>query len=184
MAAKVVHVPGSECDWWVGAISGRGHGRFWVGPGHVVIAHRFAFAMTYGLEALDLAPLLGHRCDNPLCQRIGDGHVVVSTARENRREWVQRRNLVDSPLADPRGSRSRAEVLRSLTRVDPPTCQGERRNRAGQGVPSRTTELVVGPAVPALTGGVGPSPGTHFLSASGNCGPGESLGLRRLVARK
>lgn len=37
-AAKVVHVPGSECDWWVGAISGRGHGRFWVGPDHVVIA--------------------------------------------------------------------------------------------------------------------------------------------------
>ena len=124
-AAKVAHVPGSECDWWVGAISGRGHGRFWVGPDHVVIAHRFAFAMTHGLEALDLAPLLGHRCDNPLCQRIGDGHVVVSTARENRREWVQRRDLVDSPLADPRGSRSRAEVLRSLARVDPAGVRAE-----------------------------------------------------------
>lgn len=85
----------------------------------MVIAHRFAFALAQGLDALEAALLLGHRCDNPLCQRIGDGHVVVSSARQNRREWVQRRDLVDSPLADPRGSRSRAEVLRALARVDP-----------------------------------------------------------------
>lgn len=69
-ADKVVLVPGSDCVFWVGAISGRGHGRFWIGPDRVVIAHRFAFALTHGLEALEAAPLLGHRCDNPLCQRV------------------------------------------------------------------------------------------------------------------
>ena len=40
-AAKVVTVPRSECLWWTGAVSGRGHGRFWIAPGRVVIAHRF-----------------------------------------------------------------------------------------------------------------------------------------------
>ena len=124
-ADKVVLVPGSDCVFWVGAISGRGHGRFWIGPDRVVIAHRFAFALTHGLEALEAAPLLGHRCDNPLCQRVGVDHVVVSTARQNRREWVHRRDLVVSPLADPRGSRSRAEVLRSLARVDPAGVRAE-----------------------------------------------------------
>jgi hypothetical protein len=118
-SGKVVRVPGSDCLWWVGAISGRGHGRFWLGAGHVVIAHRFAFALARGLDALAACPLLGHRCDNPLCQRVGAGHLVASSARENRREWVLRRDRADSPLADPRGARQRAEALRDLARVDP-----------------------------------------------------------------
>lgn len=49
--AKTVRVPGSECRWWTGAVSGRGHGRFWIG-GHVVIAHRFAWAITHGVQSL------------------------------------------------------------------------------------------------------------------------------------
>jgi len=51
-------VPGSECLWWRGAVSGRGHGRFYVGtvvavdPGEsgrdlCVIAHRFGYALIY-----------------------------------------------------------------------------------------------------------------------------------------
>jgi hypothetical protein len=71
--SKVVQVPGSQCLWWTGAVSGRGHGRFWFGRGRVVIAHRFAFALAYGVEALDQVRVLGHRCDNPLCQRVGPG---------------------------------------------------------------------------------------------------------------
>ena len=31
--------------------AGAGMDGFWVGPDHVVIAHRFAFAMTHGLVA-------------------------------------------------------------------------------------------------------------------------------------
>ena len=34
--AKIVHVEGSECAWWTGAVSGRGHGRFWLASGRVV----------------------------------------------------------------------------------------------------------------------------------------------------
>ena len=114
--AKLVLVPGSECVWWTGAVSGRGHGRFWVGAGQVVIAHRFAYALVHG--ATSLPALLGHRCDNPLCQRIGEGHVVESTATLNRGEWLARRNVANGPLADPRGSRGRAIALRDLARVD------------------------------------------------------------------
>lgn len=86
--AKVTVVPGSDCLWWTGAVSGRserertdggGHGRFWYSRGRVIIAHRFAFAAVHGVGALEGARVLGHRCDNPLCQRIGPGHVVVSS---------------------------------------------------------------------------------------------------------
>lgn len=126
--AKVTTVPGSECLWWTGAVAGRshrertqggGHGRFWYAPGRVMIAHRFAYAVMHGADALYGARLLGHRCDNPLCQRIAPGHVVVSSAAQNRREWAIRRALTDGPLADPRGPRRRSRELRDLARTDP-----------------------------------------------------------------
>lgn len=116
---KIVTIPGSECRWWSGAISGGGHGRFWVGDDLVVIAHRFGFALVEGPEALEVAPLLAHRCDNPLCQRVDPDHLVASTAARNRQEWAIRRHIAGLPLSDPRGSRGRAEALRALLRHNP-----------------------------------------------------------------
>lgn len=117
--SKLVTVPGSSCTWWRGAVSGQGHGRFWVAGRQVVIAHRFAFALARGVQALEQADVLGHRCDNPLCQRIHPDHVVVSSPAANRREWAARRDLSGSPLTDPRGSSGRARALRDLLRRDP-----------------------------------------------------------------
>ncbi|WP_338752265.1 hypothetical protein [Janibacter alittae] len=117
--AKTVRVPGSDCLWWTGAISGRGHGRFWYAPGRVVIAHRFAWALAYGVESLVGIELLGHRCDNPLCQRIGPDHVVASSYVENRREWAIRKQITGSPLDDPRGydgGRGNCAIWRGVTR--------------------------------------------------------------------
>lgn len=118
-APKVVRAPGSECWWWTGAASGRGHGRIWLGSGRVAIAHRLAIATVHGVDALIRAEVLGHRCNNPLCQRIGPGHVVVSSHAENRREWAARRRLAGSPLGDMRGARGRSRALRDLARGDP-----------------------------------------------------------------
>lgn len=116
--AKLVEVPGSTCLWWTGAVSGRsGHGRFWLGEGRVMIAHRFSYAVA--TESGTLPALLAHRCDNPLCQRIDRDHVVPSTASRNRVEWVVRRHLAGGTLADPRGSYGRAVALRNLARLDP-----------------------------------------------------------------
>ena len=99
--AKITAVPGAPCWWWRGAISGRGRGRFWMQPGQVVIAHRFAFALAHGTGALDGVEVLGHRCDNPLCQRPDPEHVVASSYVENRREWAIRKERSGSPLGDP-----------------------------------------------------------------------------------
>ena len=83
--AKVLAVPGMDCLIFTGAVSGRGHGRFWLGHADhrdiVVIAHRFAFALEHGIDSLLAVPVLGHRCDNPLCQRIGPGHVEPRPVR-------------------------------------------------------------------------------------------------------
>ena len=69
--AKIVRVEGSSCAWWTGAVSGRGHGRFWLASGRVVVAHRFGCAWANGVEEAARVPVLGHRCDNPLCQQMG-----------------------------------------------------------------------------------------------------------------
>lgn len=119
---KIQVVAGSECWWWDSAVSGRGHGRFWLAaPGCrdvVVIAHRFAWALEFGADALDQVPVLGRRCDNPLCQRIGDGHVMASTHWDNRQEWTRRRHTIGGPLRDTRGARGRARALRDAVRRD------------------------------------------------------------------
>lgn len=117
--AKVVEVPGDDCAWWTGSISGAGHGRFWVGSGKVMVAHRFGFALAAGLAALEAAPVVAHRCDNPLCQRVHPDHLAASTPGRNRREWVIRRAIAGGPLTDPRGARGRALALRDLVRRDP-----------------------------------------------------------------
>ncbi|MCU1675976.1 MAG: hypothetical protein JWM93_734 [Frankiales bacterium] len=118
--AKVRRVEGSGCHWYVGAVSARGHGRFWLdavdGRDVVMIAHRFAWAVEFGVESLVNTPVLGHRCDNPLCQRIDPKHVVASSALANRREWASRRHTIGSALRDTRGSRGRARVLRDAIR--------------------------------------------------------------------
>ena len=71
------------------------------------------------MSALNDVPVLGHGCDNPLCQRIGPGHVHPSSHAGNRRAFVARRSLAGNPLGDPRGARGRAQALRDMTRTDP-----------------------------------------------------------------
>lgn len=120
--AKVRTVPGHDCAWWVGALSGAGHGRFFLGrrrsrSGRTltasVIAHRFAFAVVHGVDDLLEVPVLSHGCDNAPCQRMGPGHVTASTPGANRAEWAIRRTLAGSPLGDPRGPLERSRAIRA-----------------------------------------------------------------------
>lgn len=106
--------PGAGGCWlWTGAISNRGHGRFWIGDGRVVIAHRFAWAVAHPGDALP--PVVAHGdCDNPLCQN--PSHLSASTSGENRREWAARRHRPGSALRDVRGARGRARELRDAAR--------------------------------------------------------------------
>lgn len=128
--AKTRTVPGTSCLWWTGAVSARGHGRFWIGQIEtsteegpklrdvVVIAHRFAYALEHGVVELESVPVLGHRCDNPLCQKLGSKHVQVSTHARNRQEWAARRHTIGNPLRDSRGARGRAKEIRDIVRRD------------------------------------------------------------------
>ena len=63
--------------------------------------------------------MLGHRCDNPLCQRIGDGHVMASSYWLNRRGWALRRQKIGGVLRDTRGARGRPGALRDAVRREP-----------------------------------------------------------------
>ena len=86
-----------------------------------MIAHRFAWALEFGVQDLQSVPVLGHRCDNPLCQRTGtapdgSGHLQWSSAHENARAWAARRHTHGNPLRDSRGSRGRARTIRDLLR--------------------------------------------------------------------
>lgn len=117
------------CWLWTGAIAGRGHGRFQIGAEYttdstsgerrrrtyVAIAHRFGFALTYGIDALLATPLVSHRCDNPLCQ-LPD-HWRASNVRDNTRSYAYRRDIVRGALSDTRGARGRSRAIRDAARA-------------------------------------------------------------------
>lgn len=117
--AKIRTVEGYSCTFWIGAVSGRGHGRLWLGQNDggrdvAVIAHRFGYGLAHGFAALSQTPVVSHSCDNPLCQNVE--HWQASTHAQNRQEWNWRRHRVGGPLRDLRGSRARALLVRDAVR--------------------------------------------------------------------
>jgi len=104
---------------WVGAITGRGHGRFWVGrtsagSNVAIVAHRFAAGLVYGFEVIGgPAVQCTHACDEASCVQVGEHHIGIGTAASNTREWRQRRIAIGSPLRDTRGARGRSLAARS-----------------------------------------------------------------------
>lgn len=87
--AKVVRSP--QCWFWVGAISRPdGYGRFTFQRDNrqrTVLAHRFALL----IDGVDLTGrvVAEHECNEPLCVRVGAGHVRVSTQSDNLRYAVR-----------------------------------------------------------------------------------------------
>lgn len=116
-----------QCWLWTGAISGKGHGRFQLSDRRavtpagvltrqtfVVIAHRFGYAVKYGVDALLQVPIVAHNCDNPLCQNPACWR--ESNHRANASDLYRRRDIVRGPLADVRGARGRARAVRDAAR--------------------------------------------------------------------
>ena len=114
-----------QCWLWTGAISG--HGRFHIASNYllrpdgtrarvtyVVIAHRFGYALLYGVDALLTVPVLAHSCENPLCQNPGCWR--ESDPYANARDYANRRHTVRGALTDTRGARSRARAVRDAAR--------------------------------------------------------------------
>lgn len=87
---RVVKAPGDGCWIFTGAVSSPdGYGRIaWRSAGRerTMSAHRFALELAYGV--LDGDVVAEHRCNEPLCVRVGDGHVICSTQTENMRYAV------------------------------------------------------------------------------------------------
>lgn len=109
----------NECRLWTGAVSGRGHGRLWIGEladgrDVTVIAHRYGWGLAHGFDALMDAAVVRHDCDVTLCQNVD--HLRIGGGSENRRDWSARRAVPGSPLHDRRGSLGRALAMRAAVR--------------------------------------------------------------------
>lgn len=82
---RVVKAPGNGCWIFTGAVSSPdGYGRIaWRDNGRerTVSAHRFALELAYGPLAASV--VAEHKCNEPLCVRVGAEHVIQSTQREN-----------------------------------------------------------------------------------------------------
>ena len=105
--SRIVYSP--DCWLWTGAISGGdGYGRIsWRRDGisRTMSAHRFALMLAYGDDANDT--VAEHRCNEPLCVRVDQDHVITSTQSANLAYAVSlgRAGIHRAPT----GGRSRAE---------------------------------------------------------------------------
>ncbi|MFX1760197.1 hypothetical protein [Rhodococcus sp. As11] len=106
--SKVVKSP--TCWYWVGAISAPdGYGRFNFqreNRQRTMLAHRFSVELVHGPLAPDV--VCEHKCNEPLCVRVGPGHLVESTHSENVRYAIALGRLSGHALLDGQG-RSRYE---------------------------------------------------------------------------
>lgn len=86
--SRVVFSP--ECHLWSGAIAGgSGYGRIsWRrdGVARTMSAHRFALWLAHGDDSDDI--VCEHRCNEPLCVRVDQEHVIASTQSANLRYAV------------------------------------------------------------------------------------------------
>ncbi len=118
-ARKIVKAPGSGCWYWTGSISKPdGYGRItWQHHGvtRTLSAHRFALLVS-GIVVGD-GEIAEHECNEPLCVRVGDGHLRVTTQAENiqsardRGRHKGRQLVVDSRQRYARSLRIRAALL-------------------------------------------------------------------------
>ncbi|MFZ2174948.1 MAG: hypothetical protein WAW17_13135 [Rhodococcus sp. (in: high G+C Gram-positive bacteria)] len=109
--SKVVKSP--TCWYWTGAISvPDGYGRFNYQRGNrqrTVLAHRFSLELEHGL--LGAGVVCEHKCNEPLCVRVGAKHLVESTYSENVRFAIALGRLSGHTLLDGSG---RARSDRSI----------------------------------------------------------------------
>lgn len=100
---KVVKSP--TCWYWVGAISAPdGYGRFNFqreNRQRTMLAHRFAVEQVYG--PLEDGVVCEHKCNEPLCVRVGHAHLVQSTYSENVRYAIALGRLSGHTLFDGQG---------------------------------------------------------------------------------
>src|SRR5688500_12424982 len=80
-----------ECWPWQGAVTGTGHGRFWI-AGRPHGPHRVAYQLATGTDPGDL--FVCHRCDNPPC--CNPAHLFLGSARDNARDALKKGRLVFS----------------------------------------------------------------------------------------
>jgi hypothetical protein len=74
-----------ECWPWQGAKSDQGYGRVSGFGLRNVGAHRIAFGLTHGWDAISAVFVL-HRCDNPPC--CNPAHLFAGTAQDNALDMV------------------------------------------------------------------------------------------------
>ena len=107
---KVVWTP--DCWWWIGAIGDDGYGRFAIGPGQVVRAHRWLWSQDVG--PLHPSVPLRHLCDEANCVRLE--HLLAGNHQLNMTD-MRLRGRAGGPRAgartDVRGAAGRARAIRA-----------------------------------------------------------------------
>lgn len=115
--SHVVRAPDDGCWIWIGAISSPdGYGRItWrqAGLSRSVSAHRFALLLDDAAGDRETFAVAEHRCNEPLCVRVDDAHVLRSTQTANL-AWAVACGRAVGPRPGPGDERTRVQRSRDV----------------------------------------------------------------------
>ncbi len=77
-----------ECWAWTGAPTPDGYGVFYITSNHRVMAHRYAYEMTYG--PIPAGMVIDHLCNVPICVR--PDHLEAVADETNNQRKIDRRD--------------------------------------------------------------------------------------------
>ena len=75
-----------SCWIWLGSKTAAGYGRFYIGNGVIVYAHRYSYELSVAHISSGLHVL--HRCDNPSCVR--PEHLFIGTHKDNMEDMAKK----------------------------------------------------------------------------------------------
>ena len=119
-------IRGRGCWWWVGAISTPdGYGRVTYRRGHrqrAVLSHRFAL-MLDDPDFDEGGAIAEHHCNEPLCVRVGPGHLAPGSQATNLAYAVSLGQAIGPRAATGTDRAARSVAIRSylLSGADPDT---------------------------------------------------------------
>ena len=116
--SHVVRAPGEGCWIWTGAISAPdGYGRItWrqAGRSRSISAHRFALLLDdVSVTEAEWFGVAEHRCNEPLCVRLDEAHVIRSTQSANL-AWAVTCGRAIGPRPGPGDGRTRVQRSRDV----------------------------------------------------------------------